>query len=299
MVEPFNSFNGFLKKKFLGQKILKIPINAGFSCPNRDGFLSKKGCIFCDLFASGPILTAYRSIEQQIENYIEKHPNHKYIAYFQSHSNTYGPIAKLRHKYNIVFNYSDIIGLFIGTRPDAISRQAFSLLEELQQRIYLTVELGLQSIHAQSLMFLNRNHSYKQFQETFHELKTRKIDTVIHLILGIPGETTEHMLATVKEMNRLKPAGIKFHLLHILKGTELYRRHLQDPIPLLSKEEYIEIIVFLLEYLDPDIVIHRLTAEREKEIFFAPEWALRKMDVLNSIKLKMKAIGAFQGKKFC
>jgi len=297
MDELFNSFNGFLKKKFPGLKISKIPINAGFSCPNRDGLFSKKGCIFCDRFASGPIHTASWSIEEQIEFYIRNHPQRKYIAYFQSHCNTYGPVPELKRKYESVFHYDDIVGLFIGTRPDTISSQTFSLLEKLSQRIYLTVELGLQSIHEQSLLFLNRNHTYEQFVNSFQELKSRKIDTVVHLIIGIPGETREHMRQTILAMNQLKPAGIKLHLLHILKDTELYRRYIKSPFPLLNQEEYSELVVYLLEYLDPDIVIHRLSAEREKEFFYAPEWALNKLAVLGSITAKLKTNGSFQGKK--
>lgn len=298
MDDLFNSFTGFLNKKYPGQKILKIPINAGFSCPNRDGFFSKEGCIFCDSFAAGPIRTAHNSIEQQIEKYIAVHPDKKYIAYFQSHSNTYGHISELRRKFEIVFNYENIVGLFIGTRPDIISDPAFLLLKELNQRIYLTVELGLQSIHAPSLLLLKRNHSYQQFLDTFQKLQALKIDTVIHLIIGIPGETREHMLATIEEMNRLKPKGIKFHLLHVLKNTALYRQYLKTPFSLLSQDEYGDLIVFLIEHLDPDIVIHRLTAEREREIFYAPEWALNKQAVLNSIKLKMKKADTFQGHRY-
>jgi len=298
MDELFNSFKSFLKKKYPAFKILKIPINAGFSCPNRDGHFSKVGCVFCDRFASGPIHSASWSINEQIEFFIRNHPQKKYIAYFRSHSNTYGPVSELKRKYESIFNYDDIIGLFIGTRPDAISPSAFSLLEKLNRRTYLTVELGLQSVHGRSLLFLNRNHSYGQFLSTFQELKIRKIDTVVHLIIGIPGETRQQMLETVLEMNKLKPAGVKFHLLHILKDTELYRRYIQTPFPLLAQEEYIDIVSDLLEYLDPDIVIHRLTAERDKEIFFAPEWALNKTAVLTSLSAKMKKNGSFQGKKF-
>lgn len=298
MDERFHSFSGFLKKKFPGQKILKIPIHAGFSCPNRDGFLSREGCIFCDPFAAGPIHSAQRSIEQQIEKYIAGHPGRKYLAYFQSHSNTYGPISELRRKYEIVFKYENIVGLFIGTRPDCISDEAFSLLGEINKRLYLTVELGLQSINSSSLSLLKRNHSYRQFLDAFQKLQALKIDTVIHLIIGIPGESREHMLATIEEMNRLKPQGVKFHLLHILKDTALYRQHLKTPVSLLSLNEYTERIVSLLEHLDPEIVIHRLTAEREREIFYAPEWALNKQAVLNSIRLKMKKADAFQGRRY-
>jgi radical SAM protein (TIGR01212 family) len=296
MDELFHSFSGFLKNKFPGQKILKIPVHAGFSCPNRDGLFSKEGCIFCDSFAAGPIHGTHRSIEEQIEKYVAAHPDKKYIVYFQSHSNTYGPISELKRKFEIVFKYENIVGFFIGTRPDMISEPAFLLLEEINRRICLTVELGLQSIHASSLLLLNRNHTYQQFLETFQKLQALKIDTVIHLIIGIPGETRAHMLATIEEMNRLKPQGVKLHLLHVLKDTALYRQYQIKPFPLLSQDEYVEHIVFLLERLHPDIVIHRLTAEREREIFFAPEWALHKQAVLKAIKQRMANAGAFQGR---
>lgn len=294
----YNSLSDFLKKKFPGQKILKIPLNGGFACPNRDGSIGKEGCIFCDPYAAGPIRTAGWPIEQQIEKYMAAHPGKKYIVYFQSHSNTYGPIGELRRKFELVFNYENIVGLFIGTRPDIVSDPVLSLLEGINQRLYLTVELGLQSIHPSSLSLLNRNHTYRQFLETFRKLQSRKIDTVIHLIIGIPGETRENMLATIKEMNRLQPQGLKFHLLHILKGTALHRQYLAAPFPLLGQDEYAELIVFLLAHLDPGIVIHRLTAEREREIFFAPDWALNKQAVLDSIRLKMKETGVFQGRDF-
>lgn len=297
MDELFHSFQGFLKTKFPGFKVLKIPINAGLSCPNRDGTLSTAGCIFCDRYAAGPIRTASWPISQQIESYIQHHPGVKYIAYFQSHCNTYGPVPELRQKYGIVFQYNDIVGLSIGTRPDAISEPVFSLLEKMNRRIYLSVELGLQSIHEQSLLLLNRNHGYPQFLHAFNELKRRGIDVVVHLIIGIPGEMRAHMLATIEAMNQLQPAGVKLHLLHVLQDTELYSRYIRSPFPLLNQEEYADIVVDLLEHLDPQIVVHRLTADRDKEIFIAPRWALNKPAVLNSIRKKMTAKGSRQGSR--
>jgi hypothetical protein len=299
MDDRFNSLTGFLKKKFPGQKVLKIPLDAGFSCPNRDGSLSRDGCVFCDSYAAGPVRTAGWPLEKQIEHYMAAHPGRKYLAYFQSHSNTYGPPAELRRKYEIVFKYESIVGLFIGTRPDTVSGPALSLLQEMNERLYVTVELGLQSVHAASLLFLNRHHTYAQFLEAFRKLRDKGIDTVVHLIVGIPGETREDMLATIEEMNRLKPQGIKIHLLHILRDTALYRRYRVSPFPLLSLDEYSERIVFLLERLDPGIVIHRLTGEREREIFHAPEWALDKQAVLAAIRLKMEQKESFQGRYFC
>jgi len=296
MNEPYYSFNTFLKGKFNNQKVRKIPINAGFSCPNKDGKLSDKGCIFCDRFGSGPVKTYDLSIFEQIEQFIKNHPGIKYIAYYQAHTNTYAPYEELKRKFEIAFSFEDIVGIFIGTRPDSIEGEVYPLFEELNNRTYLSVELGLQSIHLKSLVFLNRNHSYKQFLYTFLKLKQMNIDVVVHLIIGIPGETKQDMFETVREMNRLKPAGIKFHLMHVLRETPLYDLFKRERFKLLQKEEYVNLIVYLLERLDPSIVIHRLTGERDKELFYAPEWALNKADVINSIKSKMKELNTFQGK---
>ncbi len=295
MNDPYYSFSTFLKKKFCCRKVRKIPINAGMNCPNKDGQKSSVGCIFCDAYGSGPIKTFNHTISQQIETFIKRHPGDKFIAYYQAHSNTYAPLAELRQKYELVFNYPEIVALFVGTRPDSISNDAFQLLHEFSQRIYLSVELGLQSIHPKSLEFLNRNHTYEEFLRTYSELKTRNIDVVVHLIVGIPGESREDMLATIQEMNRLKPAGIKFHLLHILKDTPLYDLYKQAPFPLLAKDEYVDLMVMLLEHLDSEIVIHRLTGERDRDIFFAPAWALNKLAVIESIKKKLTSTQSYQG----
>jgi radical SAM protein (TIGR01212 family) len=235
-------------------------------------------------------------VEKQIAAHIRRHPGTKFIAYFQSHCNTYGSVPELRRKYEIVFAYNEIVGLFIGTRPDAVPEPVLSLLEEMNRRIYLSVELGLQSVHAKSLALLNRNHSYEQFAKTYAALRARNIAVVVHLIIGIPGETLEHMRATIAAMNALKPAGVKFHLLHVLRDTELQAWHSRSLVPLLSLDEYTDIISDLLERLDPAIVVHRLTADREKELFIAPLWALNKAAVLRAIREKMKLRGTFQGR---
>ncbi|MCU0285076.1 MAG: TIGR01212 family radical SAM protein [Acidobacteria bacterium] len=282
-------------------KIRKIPINAGFPCPNKEGTgpLSK-GCIFCDSFGSGPIRNFNLPIREQIKAFIGERSQEvtKYIAYYQAHANTAAPVDVLREKYEIIFDFPEIVGLFIGTRPDAIATNVYPLLEELNRRIYLTVELGLQSVHARSLQFLNRNHTYEQFLDTFYKLKKRSIPVLVHLIIGIPGETIPDMLETIREMNRLKPDGIKFHLLHVLKHTRLYHMYREGEFKLLTKKEYINYIVTLLEHLDPDIVIHRLTGERDKELFYAPYWAMNKNEVIQGIRQTMEACDTFQGKFF-
>ncbi|MBN2346270.1 MAG: TIGR01212 family radical SAM protein [Candidatus Aminicenantes bacterium] len=296
MNEPFRSFRGLLKERFPGCKVVKIPIHSGLSCPNRDGKLSRRGCIYCDRYASGPPDTVGWPIEEQVETFMKKHPGRKYIAYFQSYCNTYGPVAVLEKKYAIALRYENIVGIFIGTRPDAISRPAFSLLERIHRRTWLSVELGLQSIHDHSLLLLNRNHTYGQFCEAFQELKRRGIETIVHLIIGIPGETRQHMVQTVEALNALRPAGVKFHLLHVLRGTEMYERYVRSPFPLLSQEEYTDLVVDLLERLHPAIVVHRLSADRERELFYAPSWALNKAKVLRSIRTKLAERGSHQGR---
>lgn len=295
MQKLYNSFNSYLKKRFK-QKIRKIPINAGFTCPNKDGQISSQGCIFCDTYGSGPIKHFELSISQQITSFIETHPGCKYIAYYQAHSNTNAPVEELRRKYEIAFDFKDIVGLFIGTRPDAIADNVYPLMEELNKKTFLTVELGLQSIHSKSLQFLNRNHTYQQFLDTFEKLKKTGIEVVVHLIVGIPGETPADMLKTIKEMNRIKPDGLKLHLMHVLKNTPLYDLYESGKIKLPDKNQYVDLIVRLLAHLDPAIVIHRLTGERDKEIFHAPPWALNKNEVIHAIRSKMIEKNIFQGK---
>jgi uncharacterized protein len=298
MKEPFYSFSAYLKKKFGPGKIRKIAVDAGFPCPNKDGSISFKGCVFCDTYGSGPIsnMKDSLSIQQQIENFVGTKRDRNYIAYYQPHSNTCAPLNILRERYEVIFQYPEIVGLFIGTRPDAIADEAYPLLEDMSQRTFLTVELGLQSIHSKSLKFLNRNHSYQQFLDTFHKLKNLGIDVLVHLIVGIPGESHDEIMASIKEMNRLKPAGVKFHAMHVLRNTRLFDMYEKKQFKLMEKEEYLELIIRLLEHLDPDIVVHRLTGERDMEIFHAPQWTAAKAKLINTIRSKMQKEDTYQGR---
>ena len=296
MKNRYNSFNSFLRKKFPGVKVRKIPINAGFQCPNKNGDLSDEGCIFCDKYGAGPIRYFRLSIKDQIEKFMVSNKGDKFIAYYQAHSNTYAELKELSPKYGIIFNYKDIVGFFVGPRPDAIEEEVYPLLGKFNKKTYLTVELGLQSVHRKSLDFLNRNHTYEKFLETFFKLKKMDIDVLVHLIVGIPGESREDMIESVREMNRIKPAGVKFHLMHILKDTQLFNLYKNEKIELMKMENYVETITELIGGLDPDIVIHRLTGERDREIFVAPEWALNKNKVINLINKKMEELDLFQGK---
>lgn len=298
MKEPYYSVNQFFREKFGRQKVWKIPINAGFSCPNKDGTLSREGCVFCDSYGSGPIDTFDLPIGEQIEHFKKNYPGFKYIAYYQANTNTHANLEQAREKYEIILQFPEIVGLLIGTRPDSIPQPFYEYWEELNQKRYLSLDLGLQSIHENSLLWLNRHHTYDQFLFTFQQLKQRNLDAVVHLIIGIPGETPEMMLETIREMNRLKPRGIKFHLLHVLKGTKLYDWYLEKKFRLLERQEYIELITRLLEYLDPEIVIHRLTGERDRRLFHAPEWALNKTSILNDINVRMHHKKSYQGRLF-
>ncbi|MGE5340094.1 MAG: TIGR01212 family radical SAM protein [Candidatus Omnitrophota bacterium] len=295
MHDTFNSFSFFLKKKFNNQKVRKIPINAGFPCPNKNGKISDKGCIFCDTYGSGPIPYFHLPISEQIKSFIGDHTEFKYIAYFQAHTNTAAPVEILRKTYDIIFDFDEIVGLSIGTRPDCIAEDVYPLLEELNQKTYLTVELGLQSIHPQSLQFLDRNHTYAQFLETFEKLNRRGIDVVVHLIVGIPGETPDHMMETIGEMNRIQPAGIKFHLMHVLKNTRLFDLYEANAFRLLEREEYMELVIRFLEHLAPSIVVHRVTGERDRLIFHAPAWSQERHKVIQTIRARMTKRGTFQG----
>lgn len=293
---PYNAFSTFLKKKFAAFSIRKIPIDANLPCPNKNGTISTEGCIFCDTYGSGPIKHQGLTIEAQIRSFINTRTDLRYIAYYQAHANTTAPTPVLKELYYKIFEFKEIIGLFIGTRPDAIANDVFPLLAELNKKTYLTMELGLQSIHEKSLEWLNRHHTFPQFVTTFEKLKENNIDVVVHLIIGIPGETRADMLATIDTMNRLKPAGIKFHLLHVLKNTTLFDLYKNKKIRLLEKEEYIELMIYLLERLDREIVIHRLTGERDREIFHAPAWALDKNSVIQAIQTEMMTRKTFQGR---
>ncbi len=297
MDEPFHSFASFLRRRFPGVPVRKIAIDAGLSCPNRDGTLSEAGCIFCDAYGAGPVAAKGQSIERQIEARIARFPGQRFLAYFQAHCNTHGPLADLRSKYEVVFRYPEIVGLFIGTRPDALPPPVLDLLAQTARRTYLCVELGLQSVHDRSLEWLQRRHTYAQFLEGFAALRRLGIDVVVHLIIGIPGETRGDMRATIAAMNALRPAGIKLHPLHVLRGTELEQRHARGQLSLLDEDEYVEIACDLLERLDPDIVVHRLAADREAGLFVAPLWARRKAAVLESIRRRLRRGGSGQGAK--
>ena len=290
----YHTLNYFYKQKF-GQKVFKVSLNAGFLCPNYE----KGGCIFCSHqsgdFAGNPnddLITQFKKIKDQMEH---KWPNGLTIAYFQAGTNTFAPLPVLKEKYESVLSLPNVIGLDIATRSDAITNETMDYLEELSKKTFLIVELGLQSIHAKTLRFINRGHTLENFTNCVKELKKRGIYTVVHIINGLPGETKEDMLETVKYLNELAIDGLKIHMLHILKDTPLATYYEKHPFHLLTKEEYIDNDCDELRLLNPKIVIHRITGDPKKEDLIAPTWLIKKFCVLNDIDKEMKKRNIYQG----
>ena len=290
----YYTLNQFYQEKF-GKKVCKISLNAGFSCPN----YQLGGCIFCSHqsgdFAGNPaddLSTQFKSIQKMMQ---KKWPDSLYIGYFQAATNTYAPVNMLKEKYETILQEENVVGLSIATRSDAITAEIYDYLEELNKRTYLTIELGLQSMHEKTLKFIHRGHDLQNFETCVKELQKRKIPVVVHIINGLPGETKEDMIATVKYLNQLHIDGIKIHMLHILKDTPLANLFEKKPFPILSKEEYIDIVCEQLRYINPNIVIHRITGDPKKEDLIAPTWLLKKFCVLNDIDKEMKKRNIYQG----
>ena len=297
----YHTLDYFYKTKF-NSKVFKVSLNAGFSCPNLDGTLSNKGCIYCSNSGSGEyagnvhddLVTQFNCVKEIIS---KKWPNSKYIAYFQAHTNTYADIKTLKEKYESVINLDNVIGLSIATRPDSISDECLDYLEELSKRTYLTVELGLQSIHEKTSILINRCHSLECFKECVERLRKRNINVVVHIINGLPYETKEMMIETAKYLNVLDIQGIKIHMLHIIKNTDLDKLFKEKNFKVLSKDEYVDIVCDQLEYLREEIVINRITGDPKVDDLVEPFWLVKKFDVLNSIDKEMAKRNSYQGIK--
>ena len=297
----YHTLDYFYKTKF-NSKVFKVSLNAGFSCPNLDGTLSNKGCIYCSNSGSGEfagnvnddLVTQFNNVKDMISH---KWPNSKYIAYFQAHTNTYAPVTTLKEKYESVLNLNNVIGLSIATRPDAISDDCLDYLEELNKRTFLTVELGLQTIHEKTSILINRCHTLECFKNCVNKLRKRNINVVVHIINGLPYETKEMMIGTVKYLNNLDIQGVKIHMLHIIKGTNLEKLYKETNFHVLTKDEYVDIVCDQLEYLREEIVINRITCDPKIDDLIEPFWLVKKFDVLNSIDKEMVRRNSYQGIK--
>lgn len=295
----YHTLDYFFKNKF-NSKVCKIPINAGFTCPNIDGTKSFEGCSFCNIKGSGDfaglkseaLLLQWRNGKKMMS---KKWPNSIFLAYFQAFSNTYSDVKYLSEKYQPFIELDECAGISIGTRPDCLSDEIIDYLEEISKKKYLLVELGLQTIHEETSNIINRAHSLAVFDEAVRKLRAKNIDVVVHIINGLPKETREMMIETAKYIGKLDVQGIKIHLLHVMHGTKLVRQLNNGFLELLTKDEYIEIVCEQLRYIREDIVIHRLTGDAPSEIFIGPIWSRKKTIVLNDIDKKMKLDNIYQG----
>ncbi len=291
----YHTLNYFYRERF-HSKVFKVSLNAGFSCPN---FKNGTGCIYCR-HGSGNTLENMDLVKQfdVVKIPLEKKwPNAKYIGYFQANTNTFAPLSVLKEKYETVLNIPGVIGLSIATRSDTLSDEILGFLSELNKRTFLTVELGLQSMHNETLKLINRGHDLQNFEEAVRKLKERNIFTVVHIINGLPNETKQMMIKTAKYLNTLGIDGIKIHMLYIEKDTPIARMYQENSFPILSKEEYIDIVCEQLENLNQNIVIERITGDPEKSELIAPSWLLKKFCVLNDIDKEMKKRDIYQGDK--
>lgn len=297
----YHTLNYFYKNKF-GIKVFKVSLNGGFSCPNLDGRIGYGGCIYCSKSGSGEFGGDKEdSLEEQFlkmkEVVNKKHIPCKYIGYFQARTNTYASLDVLKEKYECILKQDDVIGLNIATRCDAISEDCLDYLEELSKRTFLTIELGLQTIHEKTSVLINRCHSLKQFEDMVIKLRKRNINVCVHIINGLPYETEEMMLDTVRYLNKLDIQGIKIHMLYIIKDTVIDTMYKKEKFKILSKEEYIDIVIKQLELLRPEIVINRITSDPDKETLVEPRWLVDKCQLLNDIDKEMKRRNTYQGIK--
>ncbi|WP_238903300.1 MULTISPECIES: TIGR01212 family radical SAM protein [unclassified Clostridium] len=294
------SLNHFLREKF-GEKIFKISLDAGFSCPNRDGKISKGGCLFCSERGSGDFAGDRNfSIENQfvdIKNMMaNKWKSGKYIAYFQAYTNTYAPIDILREKYDEALKQKDVVGLAIATRPDCLSEEVLDLLEEINKKVYVWIELGFQTVSDETARLINRGYTLDVFEKALEDLRKRNIDVVVHTIFGLPKENKEDMLNTIRYLADKDIQGIKFHLLHLMKDTPMVKLYEKGMIEFLSKEDYIDLICQSICMLPQNVVVHRLTGDSPRELLIGPMWSLKKWEILNEIDKTMEDNDYYQGK---
>ena len=289
----------YFYKHIFNTKVAKINLDAHFTCPNIDGTKGYGGCIYClngssDYDKKNDLL---KQFEDKKTIMLKKWPNAKLIGYFQANTNTYAPLDILKEKYELILKQDGVIGLSIATRADAITDECLEYLEKLAKRTYLTIELGLQTIHEKTSDFINRCHSLKCFEDMVKSLRKGNINVVVHIINGLPYETKNMMIDTVKYLNKLDIQGIKIHMLSVVKNTKLADIYNIKPYKILTKDEYIDIVCDQLEYLRQDIVIHRLTGDPLKENLIEPKWITNKISVLNGIDKEMAKRDSYQGIK--
>ena len=295
----YRSFSYEMKNIF-GSKIIKLSLDGGFTCPNRDGTLATKGCIFCGEEGSGEFAASREldikdQIESQKEMMSKKWNSGKYIAFFQNFTNTYSTYDDLKQKYNAAISEEGVVGLAIATRPDCLSEEVLDLLEEMNKKTFLWIELGLQTIHDKTAKFIRRGYSLDCYDNAIEQLKNRNIKVVTHLIFGLPGESREESLESVRYVANTNTWGVKFHLLYIQRETDIYEYYKNNPFKILSRDEYIELVVDSIELLPPEMVIHRLTGDGKRSLLVEPMWSTDKLRVLSGIDQELKKRDSHQG----
>lgn len=296
----YRDLNHYLKEQF-GEKAYKLSLNGGMTCPNRDGTLGWGGCIFCSEGGSGEFAPeAGKTVREQLREAKErvkgKYKGHTYIAYFQAYTNTYAPVEQLERLYTEAMEDPEVAAVSIATRPDCIGTDVLELLQRLNRRKPIWVELGLQTMHEETARWIRRGYELSCFEQCVTELHRAGLTVIVHVILGLPNETKECMIETVEYLNRIGIDGIKLQLLHILKGTELERQYRSGAVRVLSLEEYVDILAECVEHLSPEIVIHRLTGDGAKRLLIAPLWSGDKKRVWNRIQQEFARREVCQGR---
>ena len=292
--KPYHSLDYMLRDRF-GEKVYKVTLNGGMSCPNRDGKIGTRGCIFCSAggsgdFAADAALSITDQIESQISILSQKRPIHKYIAYFQAYTNTYAPVEYLEKIFTEAISHPKIVALSIGTRPDCLSPEIVALLSRLNKQKPVWIELGLQTIHESTARYIRRGYPLCVFDDAVKRLRKENIEVIVHTILGLPGENTADILETMEYLNHMDIQGIKLQLLHVLRGTDLAADYEKGLFQTYERDEYISLLINCLEHLRPDMVIHRITGDGPKDLLIAPLWASRKREVLNMLHHRMNSL---------
>ncbi|MBN2287068.1 MAG: TIGR01212 family radical SAM protein [Tissierellales bacterium] len=288
-----------LKKRF-GHKVIKLSVNGGFTCPNRDGSISDRGCIFCSEegngeFAGSPQKSITEQISSQIVFLSKKWKADRYIVYFGAFTNTYAPVHILRKKFYEALEYPGVVGLAIATRADCIDEDILELLDEINRKYYLWVEIGLQTIHSKSSDFIRRGYDLQTFENSFFLLKRLGIQTVIHLIIGLPAENHQDIQKTIEYVSYIMPWGVKIHLLHVVKGTDLEHYYNTTGFELMERTEYVNTVCDCIEKLDDRIIVHRITGDGKKSNLIGPLWSLEKLKVISEIRNELIRRDSFQG----
>ena len=298
----YHTLNHFLREKF-GEKVFKISLDGGFTCPNRDGKAGRGGCVFCSARGSGDfagdrdfsISKQFDDVKLMMEH---KWKSGKYIAYFQAYTNTYAPVDELRKKYNEAIEKEGVVALAVATRPDCLDDDVLDLLEEISKKLYVWVELGLQTSNDETAKIINRGYMLSTFDDAMERLNKRNIDTVVHAIFGLPGETKEDMINTVDHIAHSGAQGIKIHLLHLMKNTALVKEYEKGNLKFLSQEEYINLITESVSRIPEEMIVHRLTGDAPRNELIGPMWSLKKWEVLNAIDKAFEDNNIYQGMNF-